>query len=132
MTSRTNVTGMTIPGIVDRAASRGGKGDDPIQEAFVFPDERMTYPDFASRSRGVAQRLAALGVGPGDHVAYMMVNGPRIVSTMVGILRLGRQSRSRSTPATKGREIAHGRCGRRRGRVAGGRPVPRRSTRRPW
>ena len=106
MTSRTNVTGMTIPGIVDRAASRGGKGDDPIQEAFVFPDERMTYPDFASRSRGVAQRLAALGVGPGDHVAYMMVNGPRIVSTMVGILRLG----AVAVPINaryKGREIAH-------------------------
>jgi fatty-acyl-CoA synthase len=74
---------MTIPAVVDRAADAGR------DEALVFPDERITYGDFAERTRKIAGQLRALGVGPGDHVGYLMLNGVEIVALMVGIMRIG-------------------------------------------
>ena len=80
---RSGVAGLTVPGVIDRAAAAGNG------EALVFPDERITYVDFAARTRSVAKHLRALGVGPGDHVGYIMLNGVDILALMVGILRLG-------------------------------------------
>ncbi|HSG79844.1 MAG TPA: AMP-binding protein, partial [Acidimicrobiia bacterium] len=80
---RSGIEGMTIPGAVDRSAA-AGRG-----EALVFPDERITYADFSERTRTIAKRLRALGVGSGDHVGYLMLNGVDILALMVGIMRLG-------------------------------------------
>ena len=80
---RSGVAGMTVPAVIDRAAGAG------LGEALVFPDERISYVDFAERTRTVAKRLRALGVGPGDHIGYLMLNGVDILALMVGILRLG-------------------------------------------
>lgn len=97
---RAAIEGMTIPDVVDRAAAeRDG-------EALVFPDERVTWRELADRSRSVAAGLHGLGIGPGDHVAYMMVNGVDIVAVMVGVMRLG----AVAVPVNaryKGAEIAH-------------------------
>ena len=97
---RAGVAGMTIPAVVDRAAS-SGRG-----EALVFPDERISYAEFSERSRVIAKRLGALGVGPGDHVGYVMLNGVDIMTLMVGIMRLG----AVAVPVNaryKGEEIAY-------------------------
>lgn len=100
MRYRDAVQGMTVAGVVDRAAA-DGRG-----EALVFPDERITYAEFSVRTRTVAKRLRALGIGPGDHVGYLMLNGVDIVAFMVGIMRLG----AVAVPVNaryKGEEIAH-------------------------
>lgn len=97
---RDGIAGMTIPAVVDRAAA-AGRG-----EALVFPDERISYDGLAERSRSVARSLRALGVGPGDHVGYLMLNGVDIVALMVGIMRLG----AVAVPVNaryKGEEIAY-------------------------
>jgi fatty-acyl-CoA synthase len=97
---RSGIEGMTIPGVVDRSAA-AGRG-----EALVFPDERITYAGFSERTRTIAKRLRALGVGPGDHVGYLMLNGIDIVALMVGIMRLG----AVAVPVNaryKGEEIAY-------------------------
>ena len=100
MEYRSGVEGMTIPGVVDRAAA-AGRG-----EALVFPDERVTYPEFVERTRSAAKHLRALGVGPGDHVGLLMLNNVGILAFMVGIMRLG----AVAVPVNaryKGEEIAY-------------------------
>ncbi len=80
---RFDVDGLTLPDIVDQAAERSDV------EALVFPDERVTYGELRERSIGLAGNLRALGVEPGDHVAYLMAGGVDILVVMLGILRLG-------------------------------------------
>src|SRR3954468_3434967 len=41
-------------------------------EAYVDGADRMTFGEWLARSRGVAARLAAAGVRPGDVVAFML------------------------------------------------------------
>ncbi|MCP3975740.1 MAG: AMP-binding protein [bacterium] len=97
---RAGIEGTTVPGVIDRAASAGR------DEALVFPDDRITYAALAERTRAVAGSLRALGVGPGDHVGYIMLNGVDIVALMVGIMRIG----AVAVPVNaryKGEEIAY-------------------------
>lgn len=50
--------------------------DAPDRPAFVHGAVRWTYADAAERASRCARRLAALGVGPGDVVAWMGDNTP--------------------------------------------------------
>ncbi len=55
----------------------------------VDGDERLNYADLYSQGGSLAALLAAGGVGVGDRVAVMLVNGADAVRAVVAILRLG-------------------------------------------
>lgn len=61
----------------------------PERTALVFPDARLTYAELADRALHAARGLAALGVGPGDHVGLLLPNGPEFVAALYGTALLG-------------------------------------------
>lgn len=69
--------------------SRVGLSRDKV--ALIFPDtrERVTYGELAERSASVAAGLASLGVGTGDRVAAIALNGPRMVELLFACRFLG-------------------------------------------
>jgi amino acid adenylation domain-containing protein len=52
-------------------------------------DGRLTYRDLAARALGVAARLVAEGVQPGDTVAVTMAKGPDQIVAVLGVLSAG-------------------------------------------
>jgi fatty-acyl-CoA synthase len=75
---------MNVPELVDRAASKW-----PDTEALVWPDERLTFGEFAARTRACARALHAEGVRPGDRVGVLMPNRPGMLVVIYGAMRLG-------------------------------------------
>jgi len=61
----------------------------PQQDALIFPDDRLTYASLTNASIRQAQRLAALGVGPGDHVGILMANCLTYMELLLGTVLLG-------------------------------------------
>jgi fatty-acyl-CoA synthase len=74
----------TAASLLDTVANRHG-----TREAMVFANERLTYADFAARSRRLAGGLAALGVGRGDKVAIWLPNRPAWFVAQYACARLG-------------------------------------------
>ena len=74
----------TLPDHVDRAAERW-----PDTEALVWPDERLTFAEFAARTRAFAHALLERGVRPGDKVGILMPNTPGMLVAIYGTTRLG-------------------------------------------
>ena len=68
----------------------------PNKEALIYGNNRITYVELESRINRVANGLAKLGVGIGDHVMILVKNDHRFVETMLGALRTG----ASVTPAT--------------------------------
>ncbi|MBV9521616.1 MAG: AMP-binding protein, partial [Alphaproteobacteria bacterium] len=68
----------------------------PRKEALIYGPHRITYGELEERTNRVANGLAALGVGAGDHVAVLVKNDHRFVETLLGALRAG----ATVTPAT--------------------------------
>ena len=68
----------------------------PDKEALIYGPQRITYGELEERTNRVANGLAALGIGAGDHVAVLVKNDPRFVETLLGALRTG----ASVTPAT--------------------------------
>jgi len=68
----------------------------PDKEALIYGPQRITYSALEERTNRVANGLAALGIGVGDHVAVLVKNDPRFVETLLGALRTG----ASVTPAT--------------------------------
>ena len=68
----------------------------PDKEALIFGPHRITYNELEERTNRVANGLAALGIGAGDHVAVLVKNDPLFVETLLGALRTG----ASVTPAT--------------------------------
>jgi acyl-CoA synthetase (AMP-forming)/AMP-acid ligase II len=56
--------------------------------ALVVDDRVSTYADLEERANRLADRLAAAGVGPGDHVGCYLYNGPEYVETMLASFKL--------------------------------------------
>src|SRR5690554_2643774 len=56
----------------------------PDHDALVFPDSRQTYTELYDRAVHTARGLAALGVGPGDHVGILMANCPAYLEVLFG------------------------------------------------
>ncbi len=75
---------MNVPELVDRAAQRW-----PDADALVWPDERLTFAEFAARTRACARALHAEGVQPGDRVGVLMPNRPGMLVVIYGAMRLG-------------------------------------------
>ena len=60
----------------------------PDRVATVFSGRRTTYRDLEARAGALAAGLVSrVGVGPGDRVAWMDVNGDREVESLFGISR---------------------------------------------
>jgi fatty-acyl-CoA synthase len=74
----------TLPDHVDRAAERW-----PVTEALAFGDERLTFAEFAERTRAVARGIVALGVSPGEKVGVFMRNVPDMLAAIYGASRTG-------------------------------------------
>ena len=69
---------MIGPGIGSWPARRARM--NPASVALCTDDEELTYTGLAARVEHTAQRLRALGVGPGERVAYL---GPNSIDTWV-------------------------------------------------
>jgi acyl-CoA synthetase (AMP-forming)/AMP-acid ligase II len=61
----------------------------PGNDAVIFPDRRCTYAELRENAHRRARGLAALGVGPGDHVGLLMPNCMEFVELVWGIALLG-------------------------------------------
>ncbi len=62
---------------------------DPDGEALVLADVRISWSEARREAERLARALAALGAGPGDRVALLMGNSPRMVLTLFAVARLG-------------------------------------------
>lgn len=59
------------------------------RELLVFGDQRLSYTELALRAIERARSLAALGIGPGDHVGLLMPSCTDFVELMFGIALCG-------------------------------------------
>ena len=64
---------------------------DPDVEAFVGVESglRLTYREFNERACRTANALVDLGVGKGDRVALLMMNGAEYIESFFAIARIG-------------------------------------------
>ena len=69
----------TVAGLLADAARRG-----PARPAIEHGAVRWTYADLAARAAELAQDLSALGVRPGDVVAFIGENGPECACAYFG------------------------------------------------
>ena len=73
----------TLAGLFDFAAQHGDA------DFLVYHDERTSYADAIAAGRGLASRLIAAGVKPGDRVAIAMRNYPEWIIAFIGIAYAG-------------------------------------------
>ena len=64
---------------------------DPAQEAIYEPanGRRFNYTELNARSNQVGNALAGLGVGHGDRVGLLLMNGTEFVETFFGVGKIG-------------------------------------------
>src|SRR5688572_4304300 len=56
--------------------------------ALVVDDRVSTYAQLEERGNRLADHLASIGVGPGDHVGCYLYNGPEYIETMLAAFKL--------------------------------------------
>src|SRR6202035_3043645 len=61
----------------------------PDQPALVHGAESISYREFRDRALAVGGNLLALGLAPGDRVAFCLANCPRILETVYGCFAAG-------------------------------------------
>jgi acyl-CoA synthetase (AMP-forming)/AMP-acid ligase II len=61
----------------------------PRRTAVVCGDQRFTYTEFAGRTARLGGALRALGVQPGERVAYLSANCHRLLEGYYGVLEAG-------------------------------------------
>ena len=61
----------------------------PEQPALVHGSEVVSYREFRERALAIGGNLLALGLGPGDRVAFCLANSPRILETLYGCFAAG-------------------------------------------
>ena len=61
----------------------------PHLVALIAGNDKLHYGELNDRTNQVANALAALGIGAGDHVAILIKNDMRFVESFFGPLRLG-------------------------------------------
>ncbi len=86
----------TLPAfLIDRATAFAER------EAVIGDDERWTYAELARRAAGVAEGLAALGVGRGSRVGVLLPNWPEFFAAVLGASTLGAVTVCLNTMATE-------------------------------
>ncbi|MEO3778890.1 amino acid adenylation domain-containing protein [Micromonospora sp. B11E3] len=76
--------GVTIHELVERQVAR-----TPDATAVVQGDQLLTFAELDHAAQRLAGRLAAAGVGPGDHVGLCMGRGVHTVVALLGVLKSG-------------------------------------------
>lgn len=61
----------------------------PDTDALIFPTERLSYRDLATRALHHARGLMALGVRPGDHVGVLLPSCIEFVEVLFGVALAG-------------------------------------------
>jgi fatty-acyl-CoA synthase len=61
----------------------------PERTAVIYRDERRSYREFAERVYRLASALRAVGVGPGDRVAFLCPNTPPLLEAHYAVPLLG-------------------------------------------
>jgi long-chain acyl-CoA synthetase len=61
----------------------------PDQPALVHGMESISYREFRDRALAIGGNLLALGLSPGDRVAFCLANSPRILETVYGCFAAG-------------------------------------------
>ncbi len=61
----------------------------PGKTAIVCGEQRFTYAEFAERASRLAGALHAVGVTPGDRVAFLSLNCHRLLEAYYGVLEAG-------------------------------------------
>lgn len=61
----------------------------PRKVGVVCGEHRLTYSEFGSRASRLAGALRAMGVQPGDRVAYLSANCHRLLEAYYGVLEAG-------------------------------------------
>jgi fatty-acyl-CoA synthase len=61
----------------------------PRKIGVVCGEQRLTYSDFSARASRLAGALRAMGVQPGDRVAYLSANCHRLLEAYYGVLEAG-------------------------------------------
>jgi acyl-CoA synthetase (AMP-forming)/AMP-acid ligase II len=61
----------------------------PEQPALVHGAESISYREFRDRALAIGGNLLALGLAPGDRVAFCLANSPRILETIYGCFAAG-------------------------------------------
>ena len=77
-------TTLNLAHILDRRTTTS-----PAATAVVFGDKRFTVAQIDAMASQVANGLAAMGIGPGDHVALLCPNLPYFPVAYFGILKTG-------------------------------------------
>jgi fatty-acyl-CoA synthase len=81
---RTDAPDVSCAGWMARRAQR-----TPQRRALTFEGETWTFAELAARAEAVAGHLQRAGVRPGDRVAYLGLNHPSFLLTLVACTRLG-------------------------------------------
>ncbi|MGB6061066.1 MAG: AMP-binding protein, partial [Candidatus Aquilonibacter sp.] len=75
---------LSLASILAESATR-----HPERTALVAGQERIGYARLWEEARRYAARLRAMGVGPGDRVAILVLNTPDFPRAYYGVLALG-------------------------------------------
>ena len=84
----------TVTGLIEAAAAAA-----PDVAAVIYGTTVLSYSGLAAQARRVAGGLAALGVRPGDRVAFWLPNTPAYLTLYFACARLGAIA-ARPAPAT--------------------------------
>lgn len=96
----------TVPGLIEHVVAHF-----PDEECVVTPDERLTFAEVDDRSRRLARRLAAWGVGKGTRVATHFPYGVEWLVSWLAVTRIGAVHFPFSTaykPAELRKSLRHG------------------------
>ncbi len=75
---------LTLPDLLARCAAKF-----PGKEAIVSEEGRWTFAEWNSNANRRACALAGLGIGKGDHVATLFLNGRDVLETYLALMKLG-------------------------------------------
>jgi long-chain acyl-CoA synthetase len=59
------------------------------KDAAVSGDNRLSYRELDVASNRAARALAALGIGRGDRVAFLLANSPEFIIAFFGVVKIG-------------------------------------------
>src|SRR4030066_1618634 len=76
--------GMTIPEMLDRAASKW-----PEREAIVCREQRITFGQVRELAHTAAKGFHSIGIRPGDHVGFIIGNYPEFVWLQYALILIG-------------------------------------------
>jgi fatty-acyl-CoA synthase len=75
---------LSVPMLFERAVAAYGD-----RVAAAFPDERWTYRELTAAAGDVARRLTAAGIGPAEHVGFLIPNSGRALAVLLGAMFVG-------------------------------------------